>query len=104
MPGNPSKSIRQPNRPSKARASALPAGLTLRGPSISRGWALMSRALIRNSTLDGPIADVLAVLLAFELDVDQRLVGQLLRLADRFAERRHAEHAAAGGEQLAVGF
>ena len=57
---------------------------------------------ICSASADGAVADVAAELHAVEADGVDRLVGALLRRLDVVAERGDAEHAAAGGDDLAV--
>src|SRR5690606_41458993 len=54
------------------------------------------------SGLEGAVADIAAHLVAVETDVLGDLVGTRLGVFHRFAERGHAQHAAAAGHDLTV--
>src|SRR5262245_55495203 len=51
---------------------------------------------------DGLVADVLAVLHAFEADAGERGIGRALRLPDRLAERGDAQYPAAARDRLPI--
>src|SRR5690606_1132415 len=69
-----------------------------------RGLAVRGRSVVPAGLLafDRPPADVVAVEFAMPGNAGHRLVGMPLRLADRRAERAHAQHATAGGDDLAI--
>src|SRR4051812_23887172 len=93
-----SRSLR-PRYCARRGSSRLSTGMII-GLTRETGPASLARRL----TAQRPPADVLAVVHPIEVDLAHGFVSAALRVGDSVAERRHAQHATAIGEECpAVG-